>query len=634
MVDAIRDARIQVDALDSATNTVDLSGASAGTAEPDIKIQGTNSIGQYVTSSLDGLLYNAGSPQNWQNNVFYIWCNCGIVGLLATKASGGFRIRFTGATVTDWFEVYVAGSDDWPPAISGGWVQFVVDIDEARSVAVTNGWTNGTVPATTAIQRVGWAAITSGTMPRMVDNTWMDEIRRLDRSSPGITVDGRNGGSTPWTSADIASQLGVAVGTFVNSTGGSYKINTPIRFGNADTVTHQFSDTNVLWLWDEQEFLRDSFYKISAEVNSGGTCDVELGLKSGTGSAATGAQGAIIQAAGTGVRWDIDFSNTFITSAGIYGSSLIHGANLDLSSANAEVISTQYIDVEYVNADTGNIRSQIRNSVITPPESASQDAFMDVSNAATIFRTTFSGIAGGTRHAINFNPDGARSYTFSNFFNGYGADDTANSAITYTETFDSTLNIGSEFDAPTVDDTGAAGSIILVINPVTTTVSVDDETGAALANARVYLEAADGTGELPFGNVVTIARDNTTTANVSFTGHGMTNGDQVLISGADQSDYNGAKTISNVQTNSFTYTVANVPTSPATGTITATGILINGLTDAGGAISDTRAISLDQPITGWARKSSSSPYYRTFPISGTVSSSSGLVIAIQMVLDQ
>lgn len=57
------------------------------------------------------------------------------------------------------------------------------------------------------------------------------------------------------------------------------------------------------------------------------------------------------------------------------------------------------------------------------------------------------------------------------------------------------------------------------------------------------------------------------TATVTQTGHGYVNGQQVTIFGADQGDYNGAFAIAYVNANTFTYEVANSPTTPATGTI-------------------------------------------------------------------
>lgn len=57
----------------------------------------------------------------------------------------------------------------------------------------------------------------------------------------------------------------------------------------------------------------------------------------------------------------------------------------------------------------------------------------------------------------------------------------------------------------------------------------------------------------------------TATAN----GHGYRNGDILLISGADQNAYNGEQRIRNVTTNTFDFSVAGEPNSPAIGTITA-----------------------------------------------------------------
>lgn len=51
--------------------------------------------------------------------------------------------------------------------------------------------------------------------------------------------------------------------------------------------------------------------------------------------------------------------------------------------------------------------------------------------------------------------------------------------------------------------------------------------------------------------------------------HGYTNGQSVLMAGANETEYNGTFVISNVTTNTFDYTVTGTPATPATGTITA-----------------------------------------------------------------
>ena len=60
-----------------------------------------------------------------------------------------------------------------------------------------------------------------------------------------------------------------------------------------------------------------------------------------------------------------------------------------------------------------------------------------------------------------------------------------------------------------------------------------------------------------------------TTATATVTAHGYTTGDQVNIRGADQNDYNGDFLVTVVDADTFTYTVAGSPATPATGTIVA-----------------------------------------------------------------
>lgn len=67
---------------------------------------------------------------------------------------------------------------------------------------------------------------------------------------------------------------------------------------------------------------------------------------------------------------------------------------------------------------------------------------------------------------------------------------------------------------------------------------------------------------------ITITRSGAT-ATATCTTHGFNDLQTILISGAVQTDYNGTFRITNVTANTFDFTVANSPTTPATGTITA-----------------------------------------------------------------
>lgn len=63
---------------------------------------------------------------------------------------------------------------------------------------------------------------------------------------------------------------------------------------------------------------------------------------------------------------------------------------------------------------------------------------------------------------------------------------------------------------------------------------------------------------------IAIARTGTT-ATATLASHGFTSGSKVTISGATETEYNGTFVISNVTTNTFDFTVAGSPATPATG---------------------------------------------------------------------
>lgn len=425
MANQITDNRTLVDSANALTNwVVAVSGGGAGLAvDTDVKIQGTGSVAEQISTSRRGALYNYGSTQDLTDEVFYLWVNCGIVGLLDTKANGGFTIRFAGPTVTDFFEVYVGGSDSWPVAVEGGWVQFVVNATLARSTAITNGWTGGTAPALTAVQHVGYTGITSAVMTKASDNTWIDEVQQLSLGTPGIIIEGQSGGTVDWDSDDIITQLGVDVGTFKNGAGGSYVLNAPIQFGINDTSTHGFADTNKEWLWDNQEFVTDGFYKLSALGNSGGTTDVDFGLKTGTGDAATGAQGLTVTAAPNGARWDMDFNDANLDSINFYGCNLKHGGDFLLDDVAVECISVNYIDCVYALVSDS---LQLRVNSIAPAN-ADGVAFMQTDQLDFIRYSTFEWVDG---HAIELvTPLDAAQASVENTFVGFGADATNDAAL-------------------------------------------------------------------------------------------------------------------------------------------------------------------------------------------------------------
>lgn len=200
-----------------------------------------------------------------------------------------------------------------------------------------------------------------------------------------------------------------------------------------------------------------------------------------------------------------------------------------------------------------------------------------------------------------------------------------------------TLTVGNSGTTPSVRNVGAA-TTTLVLNPVTTQITVKDPDGNNLQNARVLVEAGDGAGDLPYLETVSITAS-ATLATVSHTAHGLSTGDKVVIRNAAEQDYNGVWQITVTGDNSYTYTMGGSPSSPATiasgkSAITSNGVVVEGLTNASGIVSASRSFSVDQNVSGKIRRSTSMPYYDAIDFTDVVDNANGLTLTRQMVLDE
>lgn len=89
------------------------------------------------------------------------------------------------------------------------------------------------------------------------------------------------------------------------------------------------------------------------------------------------------------------------------------------------------------------------------------------------------------------------------------------------------------------------------------------DVGTIVCSNMAHAYRAEGTTK----SVTSITRASQT-ATVTLVAHGFSNGDTVTIAGADQAEYNITAVIANVAADTFDYTVAGSPATPATGTIT------------------------------------------------------------------
>ena len=635
MADSIVDGRTSLTTNDSG-GLDNLAGSASGSTDTTTFIEGSGSQSIKISMAVAGLLWDNGTAIDLSGNVFYFWVNCTTAGLLATKAAGGLRVRFCGATVTDFFEVYVEGGDTY----SGGFKMIVVDIDEAKTISDNTG---GTPPATSAIRYAGVVGDISANVGGNVDNFYVDAWWRLPANTPGIRVEGLESGTTDWTWQDIldAADIGdttKAWGTIERLKNGTISINTPVRFGVDDTDDHGFDDEGETIGW-EDALVPDAFYGIDIIGNSGGTTNFDLGVKTGSGDDATGALGGAIITGGP--RWFLTVNDADVDSANFYGVTLEGAGTILADDPATAMISCTFIDC--LSALVSNIGDFLRCKIISAA-TADGVAFVTTDDLTDI---AFSDFTFSDGHAVELTtPIVASQTSKGNLFTSYlgtpGSNPTPSSGSTDAAIYNNaagavTVAVGDSGDTPSVRNGASATTV--VTNAKTVTITVLDDAGADLASARVQVEADAGdAADLPHDETVTITRSGSV-ATVVHTAHGIPDGEKVVIRNAAQKEYNIVAVTTLIDDNSYSYTVSGTPDTPATiaegkAAITATGVILEGLTDGSGVLTRTDfPFGTDQPLTGIVRKSTAAPFFKTQSFSGTLTTN-GYTNTVQMVLDE
>lgn len=104
-------------------------------------------------------------------------------------------------------------------------------------------------------------------------------------------------------------------------------------------------------------------------------------------------------------------------------------------------------------------------------------------------------------------------------------------------------------------------------------------------------------------SITSLTRSGTVATAETSASHFLATGMTVTISGATEGDYNGSYSITVTADNEFTYTVANSPSTPATGTPIATatygvGSITSGTNGTSGNLSSGSTLSISTPPTG------------------------------------
>jgi hypothetical protein len=324
-------------------------------------------------------------------------------------------------------------------------------------------------------------------------------------------------------------------------------------------------------------------------------------------------------------HWRIHASSSALATYDFSGLSLIGAGDVQLRAV------TTFTGMSFTSCPT---ITQNGAAILDCTFTNSKVIVSEVGNLDDIQYSSFTKTT-GTSHAIEITSIGAfpsitmLGVTYSGYASANGS--TGNEAI-YVNVATGTVNITISDGGSTPSIRTAGATVNVIAGAVTVTLTVTDTTGTPIEGAQALIKAAAG-GPMFVNATVTIVNSGTT-ATVTQTAHGLATNDKVVIKGASHYQNNGVFVVAVTDANTYTYTMGSAPGSNPTGTIQATFVVISGTTDVNGILFMSRVFASNQPVTGWARKSTASPFYKTGVVSGTVNSTSGAEFTALLIQDE
>lgn len=593
-----------VDTAGGTTGWTALGGGSAGLAsETDYYIQGDGCLSKAgFTANTRGMIYDATTTTVTSGDAIFIWLRQANRNLMDTEAAGGGQVLI-GSSAADYDHFYVDGND-----VNGSdllsWVNYAVDPTQTPSQ------TTGTPTNTNFIGGL-WKILGSGSLkgnPNAIDAFYHGrELRCVDG-------DAGNGYATFAGMAAHDSNTTRRYGILTEAQG-TYLFHGALVLGQSGTST-DFRDSNRSITVLNDQFLPAGFNEveiINASSNVEWTNIQIQHLGTNTPTILTLNVGTFT---GDSCRFDGCDTTTFASTGSCINSTWANSGQVLLNEAN---ISGSNILTSTVAADEGAVYDNRTTSGATSITQLDNCTFEQGINA---------------HHAIRFGANVTHDITLTGIeFTGFSSVADANGATLRFDATSGSINCnlvnctvdGAAASTSNVGVDDAAGiTVTLVIDPVTTKFTVQDNAGAVIQNARVLAETADNGGGsgFPYQDSVSITQA-AGTATVTHTAHGLATNDYVVIRGAQPDGYNKVAQITSTGANSYTYSVDSGLSSPATGTPVSSYAAIGGrLTDVNGEVQSSKTWPASQGLKGWARKSNaSSPFYKEADI--TVADASG-----------
>lgn len=492
---------------------------------------------------------------------------------------------------------------------AGGWIPVWVEVDA--------GTDTGTPVFSTVDE---WAIMADfGTISGNIKNFVTDQSHYATR--PVLLWDGTTGDLDDFITTELTSGTGTL--KLVN---GLYTCYSNLQIGSATSTTFDMAGKTVAfpdatWLPAASTWMGIDFdlAHASTDINATGGSFI-----SGNPTGATARKPSIIVTGTSGV---IDFSTrqmdgmrivTFTTGVTMNGGVIANSGLVTIAGADMAGTSILTSDVD------ADLSAAIWDTATDPNGETDNMSFS---------------IGGNAHHAMEFGVNTPLTITLTGWtLVGFNAlDDQNDSALYFADTGSDvtwTVNVAAGTGNFKYKKARAGDTVIIVVSPVTMKVTAKDANDSSLIeDAWVNVEAGDGAGDLFFEVVVTISASGTL-ATVAHTAHGLATNDYVNIRGAVEIDYLGVQQITVTGVNEYTYVMANSPSSPATGTINSTEMIISGQTDVNGEVEASRTYSVDQVYRGFARKTDASPFYKTSNLNGTLDKDIGENLQAALVSDE
>jgi hypothetical protein len=622
------------------TGTWGNDGGGGGVAdEPDFYYQGgggaLTSQSRKISTTAIGREYTHGSgtdltATNRRHVIFKIQATN--KDALLTRSSPALHVKI-GSSSANYDTFYLFGSDNYPKR--GGWQIIPV----SNNVSGYRDATTATAPTRTSI--LYWSLLADFSAGSKSENVMIDAID----IGAGLNLVGGDGVSADGVFQDfIDADEGTVANSYgyVFTEGGVLFISGRLSIGRNTTpsaVATEFTDSDKTLVWNNG-LVETGFNELLWDLGGSGTVVdlTRVSFKSIGKQNNDGDRGYTTTEDSRAIFTVVNTTGTLTMT----NCNIDNFASVDLNDqctlASCAITNSGQVDATVAGTTGADLNgcSILASTVVADSSALVWNVNSDPNGELN--GMNFSKGA-NSHHAIEFGASAPLTMTLNDWTTtGFNATDAQTDSTFLLADRGSdvtwTINVVNSSGNFSYKKARATDTVNIVIDPVTTLVVVSDgRDNSPLQSSRVLVTASSGAGDLPYQDSVTITRVSTT-ASVSHTAHGMLAGNKILIKGSDQLEYNGVKTISNVTTNAYDFTVSGSPTTPATGTIVGTGVVIDGETDVNGEIQDVRTWSSPQPIAGKARRGSATPFFKTGSFTGTISTTNGFNQGVTMIIDE